>query len=528
MVREPAPGPVVVEPPLQKQPAPAPPRAVVEISPQEEPAPVAVAAHPARHVWVVGLLLTPLVAVAPELTILALVVLAVAAAVWLRPQIAAYLVLVGTPLTVGIDRGTVLPVLRPSEALIGLVAVPLVLRGVRRSLRGPVRFRLGGLDLGILLVAVTASVIPLLWMVARGEPVTTDDILYAAVLWKYYALFLIIRASVRTPAQVYRCLWLTLGAAAVVATVGILQAVQLFGVTDILATYYSPVGSEVTVDNFRATSTLAHSQAVADFMVVHLAVVAGLLITTRRHHAVLVLAAVLLGMGALASGQASGVVALLVGAGAIAWGAPRIRPALAALPVFALLAGVALQPVLAQRLNYVDAGTGLPSSWIARWENLQTYFWPELFSDFNYILGVQIAARVPAPEFWRDWVFIESGHTWLLWTGGIPLFVAFFVFLWIGMRHTIRVARTRPGPVGVAGLAAFTAVAIVGVLMVFDPHLTLRGIAELTFALLALSTVPVGVPRSAQRGTPVAADHLPGAREPDDVRLEPALTGVAS
>jgi hypothetical protein len=157
------------------------------------------------------------------------------------------------------------------------------------------------------------------------------------------------------------------------------------------------------------------------------------------------------------------------------------------LPV-ALVSGLATQPVVERRLSGFDSAQGLPPSWLGRVENLRTFFWPELFSNFNFVLGVRPAARVPAPEVWRQYVWIESGHTWLLWNGGIPLLVAFFVFLGTSLQVTARVGRARFDAIGVAALASFASLVALAVLMVLDPHLTLRGSADLLFSLLALAT----------------------------------------
>jgi hypothetical protein len=110
-----------------------------------------------------------------------------------------------------------------------------------------------------------------------------------------------------------------------------------------------------------------------------------------------------------------------------------------------------------------------------------------LFTDYHWVLGVRPAARVRTAISWPDYTWIESGHTWLLWTGGVPLLLAFLVFLWVAIRRTVSVARARTDAVGVAGIASFTSLLVLAVLMTLDVHLTLRGAADLLFALLALA-----------------------------------------
>jgi hypothetical protein len=435
------------------------------------------------------IVVAPLAARVPLIVlVLGLGAMAVAAAVAISPPTAAYLLLATTPLIVGIERGVAIPVLRPNEALLLLVGGTLAARGLVRLAAGHrLHPRVRAVDASILAMALTSSFLPLLWMVARGRQVSSDDVLYAMAVWKFFGVYLIIRSSIRTERQAHRCLWISVTVACVVAVVAILQALDAFGVSGLLARWYVTPGREAQLFDARGTATLGSSFAVADVMTFNLAIAFGLLFWKRRHRVTVIGMATLLLLGVPASGQLSGIIGLAVGVGAVGLLGRRFTRLGVLVLGVAPIAGLVFRPVVAARLSDIDPATGLPESWIFRLRNLRTHFWPELFSNFNFVLGVRPSARVRAPEWWRDYVWIESGHTWLLWTGGIPLFLSFWWFLVVSLRKTAQVARARADAVGIAALASFSGLCVIAVLMVLDPHLTLRGTADLLFALLALA-----------------------------------------
>jgi hypothetical protein len=411
-------------------------------------------------------------------------VLAVAA----RPQLGAYALLAGTPLVVGMNRDAVIPLLRPNEALLLLVAGGLALRWGLRWLEGErPRVQVTRVHVVLLALAVTSSVTPLLWMYSQGRAVEMDDLLYAATLWKYLLVFVVVRASIRHVAEVSRALWLTLAAGAIVAVLAVLQSLQFGPVTEFLGALFAPDDDPEMVSIGRGSSTIGSAIAVGDVMTFNLAIALAWLHRGNPHRMLLGGASVLFVLGALGSGQFSGAIALAVGALTVAAVDGRVTRLLkVGLPVM-VVAGLLLQPVLATRLEGFDSREGVPQSWTARLDNLEEYFWPELGTDFNWALGVRTSSRVPAPEVWREFVFIESGHTWLLWNGGVPLLAAFVAFVWIGLRTVIPIARARRDAVGVAAAASTAAFGVLVVLMLLDPHLTMRGTADLSFALLALA-----------------------------------------
>lgn len=432
-----------------------------------------------------------LLAAAVPLGLVATAVIGTAAvlAVAVRPLLGGVLLVVLTPLVVGIDRGAMLPLLRPSEALAGLVLCALLARALVLFWRGrPVTIRLSPLDGPLCVLVLAACVLPVLWLFARGRPVERDDLLYSLTTLKYVVVLLMIRHCVRRTKDVRTLLLLIVAVAVLVAVIGVLQALDLFGIPGLLASYWAPFDNVRALQIHRGTSTIAQSHAVADVMTFSLAVLVGLLRSTQRARPLLLVAAPALVLGLLASGTASGLIALLVGClavGAVTRSTGRVVLAGAAvgLPALALL-----RPVLQARLDARDAATGLPSGWEGRIENLQTYFLPPLQQSWNWLVGVRPAARVPAPEAWRDYVFIESGYVWLLWVGGLPLLVAFVFWSWRAARWCWGLSRHRQDALGVAATAGFVAVVTTFFLQALDPHLTLRGSADLTFMLLGLAT----------------------------------------
>lgn len=406
----------------------------------------------------------------------------------LRPPFGAYLYLTASPLIVGIARGDMVAILRPNELLLALIVAALVMSMLARQCKMP---SFGRVELALVLLAVTSSVIPLLLRFGRDLPVSSDDILYSIVFWKYLLLFIVFRTSISTPSQVACCLHLSMISAMAVMIIAVLQVENLFGIPEFLHSYYDqPFTGTTTILTERGTSTVASAFGFGDLMIMNLVTALALFRPGRSGHWFYITASVCFVAGCIVAGEISGYIGL--GVAILSYGivSGRLSRLLIIGVPIAAAASALFWPVIDKRLAGFEGPSGVPQSWNGRWENLQRFFFPELFSNLNWLLGVRPAPRLPAPETWREWVYIENGYVWLLWIGGLPLVAAFIFFVVVSATALRRVICERTDAVGAAAMAGFTYLSVVVTLMLLDPHLTGRGSADLFFPLLALSLIP--------------------------------------
>jgi hypothetical protein len=407
----------------------------------------------------------------------ALAALAMFVLVATRPVVGAYAYLVLLPFVAGIERGLVLPNMRPSEVLQAYLTAA-VLGGVYvRVLRGDaLRVQVTRLDRAIIALATFASVWPLLWLFVRGNDPTKSDFLSTMAFWRLVALYALFRYVVRTPEHVRRCMWILLAGASGLAVVAALQALGLPTITAILD----------ADGGGRGGATLSSAIAVGDYLAYSLAVVLALYLRQAAPRRVLGAIAVVLVIGSVGTGQFSAWIGASIVLVAIAAHERQLaRMAFRVLPVVVIGLLVAW-PVVDRRLEGFGGEAGYPTSWLGRIDNLTSFFLPRL-GDFQWVLGVRPDPVLPAPETWRQVIYLESGILWLLWVGGIPLLLAFCWFLGTAFRHTHTLARSRSDVVGVASLAAFGSLCALTLLTIFDPHLQFRGGGDVLFILLALS-----------------------------------------
>ncbi|MEM9654389.1 MAG: FHA domain-containing protein [Actinomycetota bacterium] len=426
-----------------------------------------------------------------------------------RPHYSGYIMIAVAPAIVGFGRGQIIPLLRPNEALLFLLWVVLGARWLLYSRR--VSVRLNRMDLVVIGLILTGLVVPLLVQFARLRPVSADDIFYAFVLVRLGLLYGIIRYTIRTPGEVRTAIGLSLTVASGLGVLGLMDSLNLFDTAERLNPYFPNAGP--LTDDGRGAATIGNPIGFGVYCGMNAGLAVAMLLGRERPRSLLAIAAICCAVGVFGSGQIGPSLSFIVGLAALALLTRSVRQmVLWSLPII-LVGSIVIAPLAQERLAgfegppitgaqrqdianiegqeesraLFDANPG--SSWDVRLYNLRTFFLPEFDDDLNLWLGVSPQARVTSPNEGEDFIWIESGHLWLLWSGGVPLFIMFFLFVGVGLVTCRTVMRRTPGPVGICGAAAFASLIILSVATTFDPHLTLRGTSDILFPLLGLVMV---------------------------------------
>lgn len=393
------------------------------------------------------------------------------------------------PLLAGMPRGSLAPLVRPTEILqIAITAVGLALAIAAASAGNRWFLQLRPLEWWLGAAVVASSVVPLLWLMARGRPITLQDLTSSLPLLKYAALYLLVRVTVRTERDAGLIIRFAVAGALVVSLVTFAQAAGVGFVTDALGRWFVSSPSDL-VDIGRATTTIGSSIATGSYLAVSCGLALSRALGARSGSWLLITAA--LGSATVATGQIGAVLALAILVVLIARFHSRSPQVIALAFPFIAATLFLVWPVVDARLADLDPTTGLPTSWLIRWTNVTELYWPSL-ADGGWILGVGPNAVIVPPDIWRDQVFLESGYLWLLWVGGLPLLIAAAGFLLAAFRDLDYSTVTSGSPIHATRLAARASVAMIAVMSVLDPHLTLRAEADLLFTMLAVGMA--GVP----------------------------------
>lgn len=305
------------------------------------------------------------------------------------------------PLTTGLGRGTIVPLLRPNEAILLALVAGLALH----RLRHPQRRALTALDLAMWIFAVGSVVIPVLVLIANGASSVLHDFdTLRTVLQpiQFLLVYLLFSRTEFTGRGLQTILNLTMVAS---IPVGVLAVAELAvpSVRDIAEAYFPPPPVAVGWDPlYRPTSTLGHYSAVAAFASLNYTL--ALALATVRHPAfsrAWLSLVMTVNVGALvASLTWAPLLVLPLVTGIVLWRGRRIPPELGATILALSVAFILFWPSVSARsaqqgVSSSVGGVAVPQTFAFRMRHWEEFFIPALADHVWLGTGTVLPSEVP-------------------------------------------------------------------------------------------------------------------------------------
>lgn len=414
-----------------------------------------------------------------------------------RPIIVCYMLVGAIVLTSGMERGAIVPMLKPNELgfLLGF-AVTLLLLLVNRKTQqrggGYLLFSLVILGIGTLFVPWAAYNL-------RGVNLGTQDLFTLVAPLQYFLLFWIFATLPRHSEDRHRLvLWMIVGGS-IVAVVGVLQAADFPIVDNILDRYYPSSHGSQSEETGRVTSLFGAWNATGIFLMATSLLGWGVLpaVQSSRARFVVLTSMGLSVLGLVATGSFAGMGTLVVGFVLLSVIQGRAGQAIPILIIIAVLVGVlflVLQPIVGplieQRLDYQFSGKGGQDGWIPRTMLFRINVWREFF--WPAIRENPVWGTHPTIPEGFGWHAYESQYIYLLFATGLVGFVSWLLW-WLGsyvwlaqqIRHMTGIDRF----IGTTTLSLFLVMSIAGLT---NAVFTFAGSVDYLWILFALTAASAG------------------------------------
>ncbi len=448
-----------------------------------------------RPILVVGIALTLMLAgltgFNPFLGMASALVLFLLVLVVSRPIMIVYGLALILPLTDGIARGAVVPVLRLGQALLALGFILFLL--ARPSRLG--KSRLTAIDLAFVLFFLSEAVFPLLALYYRGEHLDLNSpgpFATAAPLQtllgplQFYLVYRIAVATVTSERQIAIALKLSFVASIVVSIIGIAEKF-VAPVHTFIQTYYPPVAWKNTglPSELRITSTMEGYTGLASYLTATLIVALACSTVQKRlkiSPLLLVTTLLLDSMALLLTGTFAAYAGLVVGAAVVFILFRRLPKWIIIALVGIALSALVFQSFISVRLADWLGGTGqglFPtfSYRIILWEEV---FLPAVSQHLLFGAG-------PAPAALNAWPTEETQYLSLLLRGGLPYFFSYFLLMGVMMVTCWRRIKNKSNElVHTIAIATLAILVAINVMNVSSVYFTYPGITQTLFMLLAI------------------------------------------
>lgn len=429
-----------------------------------------------------ALLLGVIVAIAPLAAVGLLLALGYILYALKKPIINVYVVIAATVLTSGMARGALIPMLIPNEPILlgaAALALPYILLTLWRSARLP-----RTLLFAILALIVGTVIIPLTADYLRGFDLGISTIFNLAAPLQYVLLFMLCKYLVQTDAERRRVVWLLIGMSLIVAAVGLLQALRVNFVLQLLTHWYPSDQTTTALSLGRVTSLLSAWNALGAFLMVNLLIARTLLLRSagETHKRLLLLICAVIIACMLASGSFASAIGLAIGFLMIEAYDERFHVDYLVFFALAILVTyLVLGPLISERLAYQSRNDSVvPETLTFRFQVWGEVFLPALQ---NHILwGVQ--PEIPSTAGWQ---WAENHYLFLLYRGGIFAVLGHLAWVALTLKWLFGFIRRNTGISRSIAISAATILVVLSIMGLTNEVFTFSGVNEYVWILLGIA-----------------------------------------
>ena len=401
-----------------------------------------------------------------------------------RPVVMCYALIAAVTFLSAMPRGGFVPMLIPNEPLLigsaGLAFFIVLLRRERVRISRFVSSALGVMVLG-------TAVIPVLAYYARAFPLGIGEVLNLLAPIQYILLMWLFARLPRSEEDRYKLIQFMLLCASVVAIIGLLQAMGVSAITNLISVVYDSYHVRDAAEYGRVTSVLGAWNSLGNYLMLNLLIVFSLYGYEKRGKwGNLNLLATLAFSGAclLATGSFASLGGLAAGLVIIKFFDRRGIKLLFLLVIGMMVGAFLLQDLIIGRLDYQFGGSGdslLPSPLAYRIK-----VWAEVYFPIigrNPLWGL-------TPTFSDlGWPWAESQYLYLLVRSGLVSLVAHLLYVIFLMTWAYRRIRQSDGLNRAMAIALFALLAMLNIMGFTNEVFTSSGVIDYMWIMIGLFAV---------------------------------------
>jgi hypothetical protein len=342
-----------------------------------------------------------------------------------RPIYLCYGMILATVFGSGMSRGQLIPYFIPNEVVLLLgtaLAFPVLLINRRRRVSDS-----GLLVTGLVIVASGTSVFPFLIYLSRGISLSVSEMFSLLAPLQYVLIYLIFRYLPANEKEVRTILRLMLLCAAVVGVIGLLQAMRVGIVLNVLSTWYKSSHQETALAYGRVSSVLGAWNSLGTFLMLNLLILRAMSVVkpTLMSRSIFLLIATSCAGCLIASGSYASLIGLFVGLFLFEIFDARGRTTTVIFFICVAMLGIILRDNVLGRFAFqYRSGGVIPQTLVFRFAVWKDVFWPIIRETWLWGFRPVIPSTV-------SWGYAESQYFTLLIRSGIFSFLAHL--LWIGL-----------------------------------------------------------------------------------------------